>query len=435
MAALDTAAITNPKRKPRDGSAWYSYYAGYSADFVGDVLGLLAPPKEAPLKILDPWNGSGTTTAVAAAKGHETVGIDRSPALVTIAKGRHLAIASVEESLDPLTAEIFAVAKGMIRKIRAGGSADDELTQWFTPTSAARFRAVERGIYRVLVDEAAPEIPSEPVDPESLSSLAAFFYCGLFTVTRQLTSAFRTTNPTWIRGAKHADELVDVPWSVIEAQFSEACSALSGRLTIPSTKAPAHCHLYEGSAEQVELEAQADVTLTSPPYCTRIDYVVATKPELAVMAHDASDIKRLRRQMLGTPITKGVDPSISEAWGEKASTFLSDVHSHSSKASKTYYYRYYIAYLRGLFSSMAAIDRATKPDGAIGLVVQDSFFKDVHFDLPGILTEMGESLSRRSERADFPVSRTKAAIHPVSREYRSTFDAMESLIVFREKGD
>lgn len=432
MAKIASAQISSPKRRPRDAAAWYDYYAGYSSEFARDALALIAPKPGRRTSVLDPWNGSGTTTAVAAAKGYATVGVDRNPALVTIAKARHLSANSVEKSLQALTTDLLSHAKGSVQGIRANLSSSEGLRQWFAPTTTARLRSIERSIQRVLVDEDAPSIPAEPVDPADLSPLSSLFYCALFTITRRLTASFRTSNPTWVRAVRCDEEHVEVSWSVLESMFHDALQQLVSRLTIPATL-DAPTLLYEGSAEKLELEKPADVVLSSPPYCTRIDYVIATKPELSVMGHDDDDLKRLRRQMLGTPLTTGIDLCADERWGATATNFLSKVSSHESKAADTYYLRYFTGYMRGLFVSLQSIEQNTKDEGYIGLVVQDSYFKEVHCDLPKIICEMSESLNREAERRDFMVSRTKAAIHPGSRAYRDTFGATESLVVLRPK--
>ena len=410
------------------GRSWYDYYAGYSAEFVEDVLEALVPSNETSLVVVDPWNGSGTTTAVAAAKGHAVVGIDRNPALVTIAKGRHLPVSSVEESLQPLRAEIVSLAKSLTGTVRRNIPEGEELQQWFTLTSVARLRALERATYKVLVDEDGPATVLEPVTASSLSSLASFFYCALFTITRQLTASFRTSNPTWIRSAQSESSKVEVSWSRLEKRFEDVLDTLIARLSIPA-RAEANTSLFEGSAEKMSLSSPADVILTSPPYCTRIDYVVATKPELAIMGNDAFDMHQLRGEMLGSPLTAGIQLDPSQLWGEIASEFLQKVYAHKSKAAKTYYYRYYLAYLDGLYRSLDRLSASTKEGGTIGLVVQDSYFKDVHLDLPAIVAECGGSFGREASRLDFSVARTKAVIHPGSRAYRKQFGATESLVI------
>jgi hypothetical protein len=48
-------------------------------------------------------------------------------------------------------------------------------------------------------------------------------------------------------------------------------------------------------------DKSVDFILTSPPYCTRIDYAVATMPELALIGYKLnSDFKSLRKQLIGT---------------------------------------------------------------------------------------------------------------------------------------
>src|SRR5690606_7221892 len=49
-----------------------------------------------------------------------------------------------------------------------------------------------------------------------------------------------------------------------------------------------------------------DAVITSPPYCTRIDYAVATRMELAVLGIDESRTENLRRLMIGTTLTGSV---------------------------------------------------------------------------------------------------------------------------------
>ena len=82
--------LTNPKLRDNIyGKAdWYPYYAGYAQGFVSDVLDLL---KITPGQtVLDPWNGSGTTTQVAMQKGIQAYGYDINPVMVTVANAKAL---------------------------------------------------------------------------------------------------------------------------------------------------------------------------------------------------------------------------------------------------------------------------------------------------------------------------------------------------------
>lgn len=66
---------------------WYRYYAGYSAGFVEQALQESAATAKL---VLDPWNGTGTTTVVAASKNVPAIGFDVNPALVVVSRARLL---------------------------------------------------------------------------------------------------------------------------------------------------------------------------------------------------------------------------------------------------------------------------------------------------------------------------------------------------------
>ena len=69
---------SSPKRLSQDRSGdWYGDYAGYADTFVTDIVSALPARVKT---ILDPWNGSGTTTAVSTAHSLASKGFDINPA-------------------------------------------------------------------------------------------------------------------------------------------------------------------------------------------------------------------------------------------------------------------------------------------------------------------------------------------------------------------
>ena len=67
--------LITPKRyttTAQGKATWYSYYAGFSPDFVRNALDVMALPSKS--RVLDPWNGSGTTTEIADETGYTAVG-------------------------------------------------------------------------------------------------------------------------------------------------------------------------------------------------------------------------------------------------------------------------------------------------------------------------------------------------------------------------
>lgn len=178
------------------------------------------------------------------------------------------------------------------------------------------------------------------------------------------------------------------------------------------------------------------VTVTSPPYCTRIDYAVASRIELAILgyAHDA--VTRLRSQLIGTPITSHNDTvEVAKSIdSHSARRFIDAVSRHSSKASATYYSRYFIRYFREMQSSIREIHRVTKFGGVLVMVIQDSYYKEIRNDVAASIEEISDACGwALVKRTDFPITRTKAIVHPGARKYRSSFSATESVLTFHKK--
>jgi hypothetical protein len=414
--------IRSPKRVPV-GARWYDYYAGYSVEFVEDTLSYLLDDSSGRT-VLDPWNGSGTTTIVAAGRGQRAIGYDLNPALTAIAKGRHLP-KSVGNSLLPLTEEIIALASQFSAQDMFGSS--DPLTTWFGPTTVNTLRSLERATARTLVDHDLSM--NARVDVDSLSTLAGFYYCALFRVVRDLTLVFRTSNPTWVKRPNATMSLIGARSTSIRLRLVEAVEELAERLTLQTDPPAPGVRLETRSADDLPNDLAVDLVLTSPPYGTRIDYIVATLPELAILGVGQDQLQELRIRMLGTPRLGIEKIDYSDVVGDYATRFLKKVEKHPSKASTGYYLRYFTSYLRGLQSALGQAISRTRQGGAIALVVQDSYYKNVHFDLPRLVAEFGQILGLASERVDFKVKRTKAAIHPTSKNYRDTFGAVESLVI------
>ena len=85
-----------------------------------------------------------------------------------------------------------------------------------------------------------------------------------------------------------------------------------------------------------------------------------------------------------------------------------------------------------MWKSLGEIRRVSREAAPLVLVAQDSHYKEVRVDLPAILIEMAKGRGwARVERVDFEAPVTKAAIHPGTRKYRTSFEAVESVLVCR----
>lgn len=418
---VKSAEFLNPKigatNDPVD--SWYRYYAGYSASFVEQALDGL--PIE-PEIVLDPWNGTGTTTVVAANKNLGAVGFDVNPALVVVARARLLG-AGVWASIGPLGEDVINHAVPVVMD-------DDPLQFWFMPAAAAVIRGLQQSVHRLLVD---PGSASKPVyeQASAMSTLAAFFYTVLFRTVRVLIAPTAGTNPTWWKRVSD-DDLLSLDPEVVMAQFKASAKELADGLHRDNYVGGVDVRALLGDSRAIQLpDSFVDVVISSPPYCTRIDYGVATRPELAVLAAGDPEMKALRSRMVGTPTMTG-DHGDPERWGPTAAAFLTRVAGHASKASGGYYTNYFRQYYAGMWDSISELRRVLKPGAPAVLVVQDNYYKDLHNDTAKILGEMAVKHGfDEAKRHDFPVIRNRASMNPRTRQYRAEASAVESVLVLR----
>lgn len=421
---MTSGTFINPKvgatSDPVD--AWYRYYAGYSAGFVEQALEQLA---DAGDLVLDPWNGTGTTTVVAASRKVPAIGFDVNPALVVVARARLLG-AGVWASIDPLGQDVVSHAASVELD-------QDPLLFWFAPEAAGSLRGLQRSVHRLLVDPGSVSQPAYP-GASGMSTLAAFFYTVLFRTVRVLIAPRGGTNPTWWKQVPEADRLDPSPEEIV-SQFQASATELAAGLHRDNYDGGVDVQACLGDSRHLALDADTvGGVVTSPPYCTRIDYGVATRPELAILGAKEHDLKQLRDQMVGTPTMTGKRGTVDqvEQWGATATTFLEGVATHASKASAGYYTNYFRQYYAGMWDSLGELRRVLRKGAPAVLVVQDNYYKDLHNDTAKILGEMANALGFESaERQDFPVIRNRASMNPRTRRYRTKASAVESILVLR----
>jgi SAM-dependent methyltransferase len=421
-------AIENPKIRRDDSfsSTWYKFYPGFSESFARSALSSAALVEGD--WVLDPWNGGGTTTSTAASVGLNVCGYDLNPVMIVVAKARCLDPAEYS-SLKPLAVDIVRKARKPIEV-----SPNDPLLTWLAIGSVSALRGIEGAIQRLLIDDAA-YLSVRARGTDAVSDLAAFFYVALFRTLRNVLHPFRTSNPTWLKRPKSPGARLRPNGDHVREMFkAETANMLPKSVLIRGTPRGERI-LKVASSENLPLQTSSvHFILASPPYCTRIDYAVATSAELSLLGFGSdSGYKELRRELIGSATVPKVFPRVSATWGKACLGFLSELREHESKASATYYYKSHLQYFRSLSASVLEINRVLRPGGRCVLVVQDSYYKNLHNDLPLILGEMGTSGGLTLEhKNDFPLSRTLAGVNPGAKAYRESFSATESVLTFRK---
>ncbi|WFU33161.1 DNA methyltransferase [Bradyrhizobium brasilense] len=430
---LSGRPISSPKRDGHAQTSWerfFPYYAGFPESFANEILENLNLKPGAT--VLDPWNGSGTTSYAAVHRGHKAIGLDINPVMVIISRARMLPFSEID-ALEPLAK---AILQGADR--RAAIKQDDPLLSWFDVKTATVLRTIERSINDNLVGPRT--LSSNDVDLGQMSSIAASFYVCLFSVMRDLTKPFRSTNPTWLKIADVKDKRINADRALIEGLFTTQIEAMATVLSTDVVHAAADqsfdIRIADSTSPQLS-RGSVHAVLTSPPYCTRIDYTAATRVELAVIApFVAIDTGSLGRKMIGSTRVPVGTVERDDSWGPACQKFLRRVEQHPSKASNGYYIKTHVDYFDKLARSVAAIANSLKSKGSAIFVVQDSFYKDIHNDVPLYLTQIAErrQLALR-QRADFEVRRSMSGINPKTRNYRKSSTAVESVLCFEKMSE
>lgn len=417
---VDMSRLRSPKLPATGSRSWYRYYAGFSPQFVADshtMLGLR--PSD---RVLDPWMGSGTTLSVVAARGSAVAGLDLNPAMAVIARGRLIA-KDTEESIEPLAQEIVK----HWRPNRHSGK--DLLRNWFDEPTTALLRGLVRRIDRVLiVDDSDPFAKAN-----SMSSLAAFFYVAMFEAATGALKAFGSRNPTWIKRGVPDGGTVALTKVDISAAFLKAVDRLLAHIKYNSRislDVRDRCSASIGDSRAQPLADQSfDAVITSPPYLTRLDYVIGHLPELALLGLSHEDVQLLRRGMIGTPTMRSGTVT-HRAIGSHAEATLARVREHGTYAARSYYEPNFRQYFDGMAASIAEIERVCKPASKVVLVVQDSRFKDVHIDLAASIRAMAEEHHWRFlGKKDFVSVRSIAQVNSRAHEVARSIKPVESVLV------
>lgn len=348
--------------------------------------------------------------------------------MVLVARARTLA-SSEADSIEPQALSLVRDIGRLTNKVPP----NDPLLQWFTADTAGSIRNLECRIRTRLISKGSWEGAAQF---EKISCFAATFYVALFSVCRSLTRPFCSSNPTWLKAPKGSERRLSIPIGEVMAAFIRQAKSIAESLQYwaPRQNHKIHTRISVGNTTHLNEGRFADLIFTSPPYCTRIDYTAATRVELAVIS-PLMEMTRdsLSREMIGS-IKVPTNPIVPQKdWGEACLRFLDRLASHKSKASRGYYFKTHVDYFDKMSKSITNLSNCLKDNGVAILVVQDSYYKEIHNDLPLVLTEMAErvglSLFRRE---DFLQRNSLSRINPKSRLYREVAGASESVICFRK---
>jgi hypothetical protein len=326
LSDVASALSLDAKRSPSSGGidSWYPYYAGFSRKFAEHVL--RSAPLPSGATVLDPWSGSGTTTYVADHLGFHALGFDLNPVATLVASAK---LARPDDCIH-----VVGLARRIARD--AGSSAPpgnhrDPLTGWLMPSTVGVYRAIEDAVLADLAT-ASGNVRACAANG-SLPPLASFLLLALMRAARSIAGIRTTTNPTWVikeRENRVKRSALGPSWALtVEAMANDLVGVRS------ANSARSENRLADAASLPLS-DGEIDFALTSPPYCTRIDYVVSTSFELAALGigRDTAEFENLRRSSMGTPLVReAVLPEPRHEWPSTVKALLNAIRTHASKAA------------------------------------------------------------------------------------------------------
>ena len=422
--------ISNPKRKInlKTGKAsWFDYYAGYSTEFVEDIINFLDISRESI--ILDPWNGSGTTTQVSSNLGYKSIGFDINPVMIIVSIAKNLDMGALERIKNEMP-KISSLANEITIDSKLLES--DLLNGWLHTNSIRPFRKLEESFLSI---HGIEKDYLKIADYQNITPIIAFYYVALFKTVKELLSSFKSSNPTWIKRPRDESDKITLVDSDVNATFFKYVNQMISAVDdIREMNMSSQTVISLASSEELPLtDSTIDVVIASPPYCTRIDYAIATILELSILGYsDPKNLKNLRSKMIGTPtVNRDIDKPRNQ-WGTSANKVLARMSEHESKASYSYYYKIYFQYFNSIYNSLQEIDRVLKNDSYSVFVIQNSYYKDFLIDLSMIFTEMASEFSwYLHEKASYKKN-TLAGIHKGTKKYRDSSSVEETVLIFKK---
>lgn len=406
---------------------WHPYYASYSEYFVEDMLDYLGANESSI--VLDPWMGSGTTALVCQKRGIKSFGIDINPVMVIFSKAKTRNL--IELNLDSIGNAIKETASHV--KLAEDEFLNNEDTLEFV--SDKHLNVLNK--IQLAIDDVCKH-HSDISDAPLSETIRAFYFAVLFRCLRYVGKFKIGKNPTWlvneIRKAR-TDEVdtYHLFYHYVKAMIKDLETYYTNILNCDYS----YPSLYEGDSKKMIFpDCTADNIITSPPYLTRIDYAVSTKPELLFLGYKQdTDFDRVRRATMGAPVIADKNIDINEKWGSCICSFLKQVKEHHAKASQSYYLPIFLQYFRDAFESLHEIKRVLKPNGKACLVVQSSYYKDVEAKLGEMYVEMAQSLNLEAQIIKRDVVKHHLAnVNTKSSKYVKNKIYYEDAVLIRKKG-
>jgi hypothetical protein len=259
-----------------------------------------------------------------------------------------------------------------------------------------------------------------------INFLSDFLFAALFITGRKLGNYSGGSNPTW---TKASEVKLDYSTREVVDEFVSQCHQMQEDIIATGVLvAPNNASIVANSRNLPFLDSSFDAIITSPPYLTRIDYAVSTKPELLLLKNE-SYLRQVREQTMGAPVIVDKNIECKKSWGALCNALVSSIESHPTKSARSYYLPNILQYFRDAEVSIREITRVLKLGGKALIVVQSSYFKEIEIKLGEMYVEMAKEQGCRSNIVSRETVRGHMAhVNSKSNEYKSNKVYFEDVV-------
>jgi hypothetical protein len=366
---------------------WFRYSAGFSACWAGEVIRKAAAG--GPLRVLDPFVGSGTVLLEAERAGVEGIGIEAHPFVARIA------LAKLLWREDPKAFRRMGVHIARTAEREGGGTTGYAtlIAKCYPPETLARLDALKKALVKV----------------SDGSNLAELCWLALVSILRA-ASPVGTAQWQYILPRKAKAKSVEP----LEA-FEERVGVLAGDMVAWEEYATApRGRVLCADARTCEgvPDGWADLIVTSPPYANNYDYADATRLEMTFLGeiNGWGDLQSAIRTYLVRSCTQHVAPLADQTVEVLRDPLLKPIATELSatcsrlEAEKEHHggKKQYHAMIAHYFLDMArvwkALRRTTRPGGRACFVVGDSAPYGIHVPVDRWLGDLAVTAGFKSFR-------------------------------------
>jgi DNA modification methylase len=346
---------------------WFRYPAGFSADWVADVIE--RERRRGRTRVLDPFAGSGTVPLVAERAQVPSIGLEAHPFVAWVARAKL--------QWRERTTTFRSFARAVLTRARKGGGEASHyaplIQRCFPGDALARLDALKKA-WTALSDD---------------SPSAELTWLAIGSILRE-SSPVGTAPWQYILPAKSKAKVAD-PLEAFEAKVHLMCRDMAHRQREPAGP-PAAMLCEDARTCDPVADAWADLVVTSPPYANNYDYAYATLLEMSFWG-DAltwADLKTAVRPRLVHSCTQHAaelgadsralldDPGLAPMRDEIASTWEQLARERGEHAGKKPYHTMITAYFVDMARVWSALRRVTAPGGLVCFVVGDSAPYGIH---------------------------------------------------------